>query len=237
MTNIFFAHPHTLLNQVGMVIKKFGPEKFFTSSAEEVKKAREGYAAYFFILAMKKYTGRDWWLAQPDQAVRSYPDFDFISFGETSDELKIEPVELTGIYPHFKSFDEVVRVIEKKKKKYGSEPVKFSLLIFVNHEKSEEWIDLLRDKISNEMPFLSIWTIHLLFKEGGMEVKKAVAQKIVPLPGLRVEASTDDPEIHKPQSLPTFLEQHKVGEHTYVTFRPEFVDKIRSLFRFQNSTD
>jgi len=230
MTKIFFAHPHTLLDQVGKVLDRVGPKKFFTSSDEEVKKVREGFAAYFFTLTLKKYTGRDWWLAQYDQAARAYPDFDFISFAENPNDIKMEPVELTGVYPHFKSFEEALKIIEKKQKQYGSEPVKFSLLVFVNHEKSEEWINLLREKISNEHPFLSIWTIHLRFKKGGKEVGKAVAQRIMPLPGLRVEANTDDPEIHKRQHLPTYMEQHQDGESTYITFKTEFIDKIR-LFR------
>jgi len=229
MTGIFFAHPHTLLDQVGKILERVGPEKFFTSSDEEVKKAREGFAAYFFTLTLKKYIGRDWWLAQYDQAIRAYPDFDFMSFAENPDDMKMESVELTGVYPHFKSFDEALKVVEKKQKQYGTEPVKFSLLVFVNHEKSEEWIKMLREKVNSEHPFLSIWTIHLIFKKGGKEVGKAVAQRIVPLPGLRVEANTDDPEIHKRQSLPTYMEQRQDGERTYITFKTEFIDKIRSF--------
>src|SRR3989338_7741736 len=229
MTGIFFAHPHTLLDQVGKVLEKVGSEKFFTSSDEEVKKAREGFAAYFFTLTLKKYIGRDWWLAQYDQAIRAYPDFDFMSFAENPDDMKMESVELTGVYTHFKSFDEALKVVEKKQKQYGTEPVKFSLLVFVNHEKSEEWIKMLREKVISEHPFLSIWTIHLIFKKGGKEVGKAVAQRIVPLPGLRVEANTDDPEIHKRQSLPTYMEQRQDGERTYITFKTEFIDKIRSF--------
>lgn len=231
MTGIFFAHPHTLLDQVGQVLEKVGPQKFFISSDEEVKKTREGFAAYFFTLALKKYMGRDWWLAQYDQATRAYPDFDFISFAENPDDIKMEPVELTGVYPHFKSFDEVLKVIEKKQKQYGTKPVKFSLLVFVNHEKSEEWINLLREKVSSEHPFLSIWTIHLRFKKGGKEVGKAVAQRIVPLPGLRIEADTDDSDIHKRQPLPTYMEEHKEGERTYVTFKPEFINKMRIIIK------
>src|SRR3989338_658510 len=228
MTGIFFAHPHTLLDQVGKVLEKVGAEKFFTSSDEEVKKAREGFAAYFFTLALKKYYGgRDWWLAQYDQAVRAYPDFDFISFAENLDDLKMESVELTGIHPNFKSFNKALEVIEKKQKHYGDKPVKSSLLVFVNHEKSEEWINLLRSRVRSEYPFLSIWTLHLRFKKGGKEVGKAVAQRIMPLPGLRVEADTDDPEIHKRQPLPTYMEQHQDGERTYVTFKTEFTDKMR----------
>lgn len=231
MTGIFFAHPHTLLDQVGKILEKVGPQKFFTSPDEKVKKAREGFAAYFFILALKKYMGRDWWLAQYDQAARAYPDFDFISFAENPDDIKMEPVELTGVYPHFKSFDEVLKVIEKKQKQYGTKPVKFSLLVFVNHEKSEEWINLLREKVSSEYPFLSIWTIHLRFKKGGKEVGKAVAQRIVPLPGLRVEADTDDSDIHKRQPLPTYMEERKEGERTYVTFKTEFINKMRIIIK------
>lgn len=227
MTGIFFAHPHTLLDQADKVRKKVGDEKFFTSPNEEVKKAMEGFWAYFFTLTMKKYTGKDWWLAQYDQAVRAYPDFDFFSFAENPDDMRNEPVELTGVYPHFKSFDEALKVVKNKQKKYGTEPVKFSLLIFVNHEKSEEWVNMFREKISSEHPFLSIWTIHLRFKKGGKEVGKAVAQKIVPLPGLRVEADTDDPEIHKRQPLPAYMEQRQDNGNTYVTFKTEFVDKMR----------
>ncbi len=230
MTGIFFANPHTLLDEVGKVLERVGPEKFFTSSDEKVKKAREGFAAYFFTLALKQYMRRDWWLAQYDQTVRAYPDFDFVSFAENPDDIKVEPVELTGIYPHFKSFDEALMVVEKKQKKYGTKPVKFSLLIFVNHEKSEKWIDLLRQNVSNEHPFLSIWTIHLRFKSGGKEVEKAIAQRIVPLPGLRVEADTDDSEIHKRQLLPSYIEQYQDGERTYLTFKTEFIDKMRKKF-------
>lgn len=229
MTKIFFAHPHTLLDQVGKVLERVGPEIFFKSSDEEVKKAREGFAAYFFTLTLKKYLQRDWWLAQYDQATRAYPDFDFISFAENPDDIKMEPVELTGVYPHFKSFDEALKVVKKKQKQYGDKPVKFSLLIFVNHEKSEEWINLLREKVNSEHPFLSIWTIHLRFKKGGKEVGKVVAQRIVPLPGLRVEADTDDPEVHKRQPLPIYMEQRQDGECTYITFKNEFIQKRLNL--------
>jgi len=232
MTKIFFAHPHTLLGQVSKVLGKVGPKKFFTSSDEEVKKAREGFAAYFFTLALKQYTRRDWWLAQYDQAVRAHPDFHFLSFAENFNDIKMEPVELTGVYPHFKSFDEALRVIEKKQRQYGNRPVKFSLLVFVNHEKSEEWINLFRGKINNEHPFLSIWTIHLKFKTGGKEVKKAVATRIAPLPNLRIEADSDDSEIHKRQPLPVYMEQCQDGGRTYITFKTDFANQIRK-FKFQ----
>lgn len=232
-TGISFAHPHALLDKVGDVLKEVGAEKFFSSPEERIKKAREGFAAYFFTLAMKKHTGKDWWLAQPDQAERSYPDFDFMSFGKSPEDLGAESVELTGIYPHFKSFDEAIKVIEQKQKKYGADPVKFSLLVFVNHEKSEEWIELLKERLTTEHPFISIWTIHLRFKQGGQEVGAAVAQRIRPLPVARVTANTDDPETHKRQPLPSYMEEKEVDGVHYVTFKQEFIDKITSLRRGQ----
>lgn len=229
MSKIFFAHPRTLFKRVEKILKKVGSEKFFNSSDEEVKKAREGFAAYFFMLAMKKYTGQDWWLAQYDQIERAYPDFDLISLGETPEKLRVESVELTGIYPHFKSFNEFTKVVEKKQGQYGTNPVKFSLLIFVNHEKSEEWISLLREYLKTENPFISIWTIHLRFKKGGQEVGAVVAQRIRPLPGLRIVAYTDEPGIHKPQTLPNYVEEKSENEVSYVTFKEEFVDKFKSF--------
>lgn len=224
MKEIIFAHPHTILDQVGKVVEQVGPEKFFTCPNEEVKKAREGLALYFFTLTLKKYIGRDWWVAQYDQSVRAYPDFDLMSFAEDPDDVKAESVELTGVYPHFKSFDEALEVIEKKQKKYGTESLKFSLLVFVNHEKGEEWINMLRKRLASEHPFLSIWTISLKFKKGGKEVEKAIAQRIVPLPGLRIETDMDNPETHKRQPLPSYMESHEDGT---VTFKADFLEKKR----------
>ena len=218
-----FAHPHTLFQGVGKILEKVGPEKFFSSPEEEVKKAREGFAAYFFTLALKEFTGRDWWLSQPDQAERQYPDFDFISFGEEPNPIRIESVELTGVYPHFKTFEEVLKVVEKKQKQYGDEAVRFSLLIFVNHEKSEEWTKMFIDRLETHHPFLSIWTIHLRFKKGVQEVGKIVAHRIRPLPALRVEADTDNPKIHLRQPLPNYVEETNAGGSVYVKFKDDFI--------------
>src|SRR3954466_11508264 len=130
MNGISFAHPNTIFHQMEMVLKKVGSQKFFTSPNEEVKKAREGFAAYFFSLTMKKYTGKDWWIAQYDQTQRAYPDFDFSSVGETIENLGFESVELTGVYPRFESFDEVLKIVEKNQKKYGVQPLKFNYSLF-----------------------------------------------------------------------------------------------------------
>lgn len=227
MSKIFFAHPHTLLNKIEQILKRVGPEKFFSSSDEEVKKAREGFAAYFFTLALKELTGQDWWLAQFNQAKRQYPDFDFISFREKPSSMRIESVELTGIYPHFKTFEDMMGVVEKKQKQYGNKLLNFSLLIFVNHEKSEEWIEILRKRLGTQHPFLSIWTIHLRFKKGGKKVEKAIAQRIRPTPGLRIEANTDNQKIHKPQPLPEYLEEIKRDGKKYIIPKSDFINKFR----------
>jgi hypothetical protein len=98
----------------------------------------------------------------------------------------------------------------------------------VNHEKSEEWINRLWNSIESEKPFLSIWTIHLRFKTGGQEVGKVVAQKIMSLPGLRIEANTDDVETHKRQILPDYMEISKNEENSYISFKPGVFDKIKN---------
>jgi hypothetical protein len=225
---MLFEHPHTLLDRVGKVLGRVGPEKFFSSSEQEVKKAQEGFFAYFFTLVLKKhYHGRDWWIYHPNQSERKYPDFDFVSFGDDIKDLKLEPVELTGVYPHFKSFEEALSVVKNKQKKYGDKLLNFSLLVFVNHEKSEEWINQLRSSIMSEKPFLSIWAIHLRFKIGGKEVDEVVAQKIMPLPYLRIETKIDDSEIHKPQGLPRYFEVKKDGENTYITLKASVFDEIK----------
>lgn len=226
---MLFEHPHTLFDRVVKVQNRVGSEKFFSSSEQEVKKAQEGFFAYFFTLALKKYYhGRDWWVYHPNQSERKYPDFDFVSFGDDLKDLKLEPVELTGIYPHFKSFEEALTVVKKKQKKYGDKSLNFSLLVFVNHEKSEEWINQLQNSIHDEKPFLSIWTIHLRFKKGGQEVCKVVAQKIMPLPSLRIEVDIDDPEIHKPQVLPKYLEINKNGKDAYITVKAGIFDEVKN---------
>lgn len=211
------------MDKVGKVIKEVGAEKFFTSPGEEVKKAREGFAAYFFTLTLKKWTGRDWWLAQYDQVERQYPDFDFFSFGDEPNPIQVEKVELVGIYPHFKTFEEMMAVIEKKQKQYGNSSLDFSLLVYVNHEKSEEWIQILKERLSSSHPFISMWTIHLRFKKGGKEVGKAVAQRIHPTPHVRIEADIDDPNVHKKQPLPSYLESGEANKNTYLSFKPDFI--------------
>ena len=218
-TQKFLLHPHTLLNQVDSVLQAVGARVFFKSPSDKVKKAREGLVAYFFCLGLKKYTGKDWWLLQSVA-----PDFKFVSFPEKQNYINIEPVELTEIYPECESFSEALSVVNKKLKKYGNNTFNFSLLIFVNHEKSEVWINDLRKNLKSEHPFLSIWTVHLLFKNDHKEVKTVVAQRLGPLPGLRIEISTDDDSVNKPCPVPEYMERLETGE---VKIKSEFMKKIR----------
>ncbi len=231
MEGVHFAHPHTLFRNVEKILDKVGPDKFFSSSDENVKKAREGFQAYFFSLALKQYTGTDWWLSQPDQAVRAYPDFDFISFGNQIEDLKFEPVELVGVYPHFESFEQALGVITQKQKKYLNKSTKFSLLVFVNHSLSEDWVGRFRDSVTTEYPFLSIWTVLLKFRQGGKEVSEVVAEKIRPRPALRIVANTDDKFLHQLQPLPDYMEEIRENGQSYVMFKRDIVDKFLNKFR------
>ena len=124
-----------------------------------------------------------------------------------------------------------MEVIEKKRKQYGDNLLDFSLLIFVNHEKSEEWIHLFKEQLESNHPFLSIWTIHLRFKKGGKEVGKAVAQRIRPTPCLRIEANTDKSEIHKRQILPAYLEEIEKGGKKCIIPKPSFIKEVKKIAR------
>jgi hypothetical protein len=228
MSEINFAHPHTLIKSVERVLNKVGPELFFSSPEEEVKKAREGFAAYFFTLALKKWTGHDWWLAQYDQSIRKYPDFDFVSFGEEPYLIRGEKVELTGVYPHFKDFKEMWKVIEKKKNKYGKEMLDFSLLVFVNHAKGEEWINQFKSRFQTQQPFKCIWTLHLLYINNGQEVKKVVAQKFSSdQQFVRIVVDLDDTEVHKLQKFPNYVEKKEQDGNIYLYPKKEFGEMIK----------
>ena len=62
---IFFMHPNTLRDKLIETVEKIGAQKFFSSPEENIKKARENVAEYFFILGLKKISGLDWFLRQP----------------------------------------------------------------------------------------------------------------------------------------------------------------------------
>lgn len=220
MPEIFFVHPNTLFGRGQEVLNRVGAKKFFSDPNEEVKKAREGFAGYFFTLVLKKATKRDWWLAQ---IKREFPDFDLMSFTENLEDIILEQVELVTIPDRFKNYEEMMSIVQGKLTSY-SDPKNINLLIFVNHVKSEEWIRLLNDGLTSN-PFKSIWTIHFLFKNG-KEIKRVIAHKLRPFPVLKVDVDTDETELYRPQLLPKYLEETKRDGKTFVIPKPNSVNEF-----------
>ena len=77
----FFKDPIQLLKQIEKTLLKVGAVKFFSSPDPSVKKDREGFAEYFFLLALKKHTNRDWFVMHPEN---EFPDCFLMSIGENS---------------------------------------------------------------------------------------------------------------------------------------------------------
>jgi len=224
MSELKFTHPHTLFKDADSKLKAVGAESFFKNPAEDVKKAREAFQIFFFALALKKQTKRDWWLYQPNQAERAYPDFDLLSFSESGKIEKFN-IELTGAYPHFKDFNELKKVIDKKKKQYGKRKLDFSLLIFVNNIKSIQWVNLLNHLIKSPEPFISIWTLHLLSNETQTEIKKVVATCIAPKLSVPILIDIEDDEIYKLQDIPDFMEGELVNGNIYYRLKKDRLNK------------
>jgi hypothetical protein len=136
--------------------------------------------------------------------------------------------ELTGVYPHFKDFKEMWKVIEKKKNKYGKEMLDFSLLVFVNHAKGEEWINQFKSRFQTQQPFKCIWTLHLLYINNGQEVKKVVAQKFSSdQQFVRIVVDLDDTEVHKLQKFPNYVEKKEQDGNIYLYPKKEFGEMIK----------
>lgn len=69
---IYFRDSISLLKQIEQTLSEIGPQEFFSSTDNKVKKVRESLAEFFFILALKKDTNKDWLLMQPKDV---FPDF------------------------------------------------------------------------------------------------------------------------------------------------------------------
>lgn len=223
---IYFAHPNTLLmNIIGETLKAIGPEKFMHGSGEQAKRGREAFAEYFFLLALKKDTKKDWWLYQP---IDQFPDFDIVSFYEDPVWINLYRFELVTIPDCCKSFEEMMSIILGKINK--GYPKNYNLLIYLNHTRSAEWVELLNTHLKSFHPFYTVWTVYLIFEDAS-NVCSSVVNRIRPFPIRRIEANINDSELHRRQSLPIFLEENKIDEQSYVSFKEQFIKEVRKKIR------
>jgi len=217
---IHFSHPLSVFRHIEKTLKEIGPEKFYSSPDQKIKKVRESMPAYFFSLTLKKWTGKDWLIMQPED---QFPDLMFMSIDEEG-KISLEQVELVEIMNRCQSLDQMKSEIRKKINK-GYPKGRYNLLIFVNHEKSSEWIPKLAQTIPNEHPFISIWTVHLLFKPRDNPYL-SVSHRLKPEPVFHLIANLSDGGLYKIQSWPSITEEVKTSEGTILQFKPGVVKGI-----------
>lgn len=221
---VYFSHPSVLLDKIENILNTIGAEKFFSSPNESVKKARENIAEYFFSVALKKITGKDWFLMQPK---KDPPDFCLMTTSPGTLTLdKFELVEIPS-NEYCQTFDKMMDIIYKKLDKKYSE--KYSLLIFVNNEKSKEWINLLHKQLKNYNSFEAIWTISLLQYRGKNGLLGSVVNKLRPHPAKSIEVALNDKALYQYSSIPNYMEEIKIGNKSFFNPRPDFVKKLKKI--------
>jgi hypothetical protein len=179
----YFSHPLSLFNQIEKKLSEIGAEKFFSNPDESTKRARESLPQYFFTLALKKQTGKDWWVLHPSDPSS---DFFLMAIDENPIGISMEQFELVQIPSHFQTFEDAFSVVQKKLKK--GYPNYYNLIIFINHEKSKEWATLLHKNLEIRCPFKTIWIVYLLFEKGTSNPYIATVHRLRPLPIVNLQA-------------------------------------------------
>lgn len=226
---LYFREPNLMLSGIEETLAKVGAEKFFSSTDEAVKKARESLAEFFFTVALKKDTSRDWWLMQPQ---KDPPDFTLMTIKEDPITITLDAFELVEIPGRCQTFDEALGIVQSKLNKgYAGH---YNLLIFVNNERSKEWINLLNERLENHHPFKTIWTVHLLWYKGKKDLFGPIVNRLRPYPVVHIDAVQNDGKLYQYQSIPTFMEKITSGEKTFISFKTEFVKELTKKLRMAN---
>lgn len=222
----YFKDHRSLRDKIIETVSIVGPNKFFSSTDEEIKKVRESMAEYFFTIALKKDNHQDWLLMQPKN---DPPDFILMTAKDNPITITFDEFELVEIPGRCQSFDEMMSIIQKKLKK--GYPEKYHLLIFVNNEKSKEWINLLNSQLKNYYPFKTIWTVHLLWYKGKKDLFGSVVNRLRPYPIRHIEVALNDNNLSQSQSVPSFMEEIKQDNKIFLVFKPNFVKELTKKIR------
>lgn len=220
----YFRHADNIICDISKFIKKNGPEVIFSSPKKEIKTIRESIAEYFFISALKKDTGKDWFIMQPK---KDPPDFWLMTADKSL--ITLDPFELVEIPEHFIKFDEMFSVIDKKINKGYSE--RYNLLIFVNNKNSNNWVDLLHKNLGEYFPFKTVWTIKLLSGKDNQNISKFVINRIRPFPVKNIITSFDDDIIFRYADIPDFMEKKLFNGKAFLSFKKDFVKDLTKEMR------
>lgn len=217
---MYLREPVLILKQTEEVLLKIGPDKFFSSPEEEIKKARESFVILYFLLAIQSKTTDFNFCLQPKE---DPPDFGIMKIGDKIETLSLDWFELVEIPVICSSFQEMMKIIQKKIEKRYS--VGYNLLIFVNSEQSNEWINLLNIELKDYGSFISIWTLNLLTSEGDYW---PVVNRLRPLP-LHIETKIGD--IKLPNGVPASMEEHTHDGKKFLSFKPELLKELKMIHR------
>lgn len=179
-------------------------------------------AEFFFIWALKKSTNKDWWLMQPED---DFPDFILMTVDDNTIKITLDQFELVEIPSRCQTYEQMLGIVHTKLNK--GYPENYHLLIFVNHEKSKEWIALLSQQLKNCYPFKAIWTVHLLFK-GNDNIYSSVVNRIRPYPTQNIETNFSE---YRPQAIPTFMEKTEKEGKTFLSFKADFAKEFTKSLR------
>ncbi len=221
---LYFRDNIALLKQIEKTLSKIGPQKFFSDPDQKIQRDREGLVEYFFISALKKLTGKDWWLLQPKD---NFPDFFLMTINGNPISIRLDKFELVEIPCRCQTFDEMMSIIDAKLNK--GYPENYHLLIFINHKESKEWVNLFNQKIKNYYPFKAIWTVHLLF-QNEVKIYSSVVNRIRPQPILHIEVNFNDKKLYKQQFMPNLMNKIETKNGTFLQLKPDVAKELRKAF-------
>jgi uncharacterized protein YeaO (DUF488 family) len=218
---VYFRDHHSLIKDIFKTLSTIGAKKFLSSPEENIKKKRESMAECFFISALKKDTNQDWWLLQlkddpPDFVLMTVKD------GPPIIELTLDEFELVEIPGFCKSSNEMMDIVQSKLTKGYSES--YHLLIFINNEKSKEWVNLLYGQIKVFHPFKSVWTVHLLQNKESKFI--SVVNRLRPYPVRHIESAFNDSKLNDVPPIPNFMEETIKEEGTFLAFKKDFTQEL-----------
>ena len=154
---------------------------------------------------------------------------DFYLMNTRSNHMTLDKFELVEIPlgKYCQIFEKMMSIVQKKiDKRY---PKDYSLLIFVNNEKSKEWISLLHRQLKNYNPFKAIWTISLSQYKDDLY---SVVSRLRPYLAKSIEVPFNDKALYQYLPIPNYMEEIKVGDKSFFNPKPSFIKELKKFNLF-----
>ncbi|MDO8408155.1 MAG: hypothetical protein Q7S95_02885 [bacterium] len=212
----------SLFNRIVKTLSEVGGKKFVSNHRDW-----ESLAEFFFMVALKKYSGEDFWMLQPED---QFPDFDLMTASQDQKAISItlDRFELVTVPDRCNSFEDALNIVKGKISK--GYPENYNLLVFVNHVRSREWVSMLNKQLADFYPFKSVWTVYLLFQSKDNHYS-AVVNRIRPQPLQTIEANFSDKKIWEMDPLPIFMEEVEMSGKKCRAFKGDFMDEFNLKMR------